>query len=457
MNHPAAAHATARNVHAVIWLVGRRTKALDLIVPAQALRLTGHNHEVDVVIVGAGAAGLATAIFTRRLNRGCVVVLLDGARRPGAKILVSGGNRCNVTNARVTEHDFYGGSAGAIRQVLRALPVSQTVAFFSEIGVPLHEEDHGKLFPDSNRSREVLNALLNESARVGVDRRDDHRVNGVERGQDGFTVHTSHGPITAARVVLATGGQSLPRSGSDGAGYRIAESLGHTIVPPVPALVPLLLDPAGPLDFAAMSGVSHDAEIVVWRDGRAADRLTGALLWTHFGISGPLALNVSRHWTRGEADSRPVQLTLGCLPGRTFEEADEAIRSAVAARPRASTHGVLEGWLPAAVARAVAACAGVDPALGVSSLERDARRRLAHALTALPLPVVGTRGYNVAEVTAGGVVLGEVSPRTMESRRCPGLFLTGEILDVDGRIGGFNFQWAWASAFTAARALSRDV
>ena len=407
-----------------------------------------------MVIVGAGAAGLATAIFTRRLNGSVRVVVLDGARRPGAKILVSGGGRCNVTNARVTERDFCGGSQAAIRRVLRSLPVAETVAFFRDLGVPMHEEPHGKLFPDSSRSRDVLDALLGEAARLGVERLDARRVNAIVRGDEGFVLQTSGGPIPTTRVVLATGGQSVPKSGSDGRGFELARGLGHTIIPPVPALVPLLLDPEAPLSHATLSGISHEAEIAVWIEGRVAERVEGSLLWTHFGISGPAALDVSRHWTRANAEGRAVRLILSFCPGLSFDAADAQLVEFAGVRPRATLLSLLTVFVPSAVAGALLRTLTLDDAAQAGKLTRDGRRRIAHALVEWPLPVIGTRGYNYAEVTAGGVMLAEVNPATLESRVCPGLFLVGEVLDVDGRLGGFNFQWAWASAHTAARTLA---
>jgi len=191
-----------------------------------------------VAIVGAGAAGLATAIFARRFNRARTVVLLDGANAPGAKILVSGGSRCNVTNAAVGERDFNGAAPHLVRRVLRAFGVAETVAFFREIGVPLHEEEHGKLFPDANRSRVVLEALLAEAARCGLQLRAGQRVERVALADGGFLVRTSAGECRARRVVLATGGLSLPKTGSDGAGLRFAAELGHALEPDYPALVP---------------------------------------------------------------------------------------------------------------------------------------------------------------------------------------------------------------------------
>ena len=407
----------------------------------------------DIAIVGAGAAGLATAIFTRRLTTAQRVTLLDGARRPGAKILVSGGGRCNVTNARVDAVDFHGGSQAAIRQVLRSFPVTRTVDFFAGLGVPLHEEERGKLFPDSNRARDVLEALLREGTRVGVERIDACRVTGISRADDGFVLGTTLGDLQARRVVLATGGQSLPKSGSDGVGFELARRLGHTIVPPVPALVPLMLDPAAPLDHASMSGVSHEVELTVWIDNRATARIAGPLLWTHFGISGPAALDSSRHWTRASQQGRLVRLTMNLLPAQSFEAVDAQLVDVGRTRPRTTLQTLVAEWIPAAVAGALLRAAGLEPSSPVGQLARDARRRLAHALVEWPLPVVGTRGYNYAEVTAGGVTLSEVNPKTMESRVCPGLFLVGEVLDIDGRLGGFNFQWAWASAHSAARGL----
>jgi predicted Rossmann fold flavoprotein len=411
----------------------------------------------DVAIVGAGAAGLATAIFTRRLARHQSVVVCEGAKKPGAKILVSGGSRCNVTNASVTDADFWGGRRAIVRRVLRAFPVSETVAFFREIGVRLHEEADGKLFPDSNRARDVLDALLREADNVGAGLLADHRVLDLTRDASGFSVVTARGDIHARAVVIATGGQSLPKSGSDGAGFEMARRLGHTIVPTTPGLVPLVLAQERDLLHRELSGVAHEAELTVWVDGAAAVRLTGAMLWTHFGISGPLALNVSRHWLSPQIEGRTTSLTLNFCPGEQFDEVDARWTAMAAGRPNASVQGTLATMVPASVAAALLRRLAIDGTTVLAHFTRNQRRTLAHSLVAWPLPVVGTRGYNYAEVTAGGVALHEIDPSTMRSRVCPGLSLVGEILNVDGRIGGFNFQWAWASARVAAVALAEPT
>jgi len=381
-------------------------------------------------------------------------VLLDGASHLGAKILVSGGARCNVTNTAVTDADFRGGRRSVIRRVLRGFPVDQTIAFFREIGVHLHEEAGGKLFPDSNRARDVLKALVDEAARADVTILTGTRVSDVAHTADGFHIATNTGDLSATRVVLATGGRSLPKSGSDGAGFDIARRLGHTIVPTTPALVPLLLDHDDHgVMHGELSGVAHEAELTLWIDNAVDIRLTGSLLWTHFGISGPLALNMSRHLLRAILEGRRATLTVSFCPGQTFDTVERWWTSRTAERPQASVSTPLSMLVPASVADALLKRVGVKGATTLAHFARDDRRRLSHALVTWPLRVKGDRGYNYAEVTAGGVSLDEIDPATMTSRVCDGLSLVGEILDVDGRIGGFNFQWAWASARVAAAAL----
>ena len=406
----------------------------------------------DVAIVGAGAAGLAAAIFAGRASRDRSVALLDGARTPGAKILVSGGSRCNVTNVRVDERDFWGGRSTIVRRILRAFPVSDTIAFFRDLGVTLHEEEDGKLFPDSNRARDVLHALLGEAARVGVTLLPGHRVTDVRPDAGGFRLICDRGDRQADRVVLATGGLSLPKSGSDGGGLTIARRLGHTVVETTPALVPLLLAADDPL-HTRLTGVSHDAELAVWIDGAITTRLHGALLWTHFGVSGPVALNASRHWLRAQTDRTPATVTMSFTPGRRFDAVDDAWTRAARDHPRMSLHGRLSDDVPASASAAVLEALSLDGSAVLAQFARSDRRRLVRALVEWPLPVIGSRGYTAAEATAGGVALTEIDPGTMESRLIRGLYLVGEMLDVDGRLGGFNFQWAWASGRVAGRAV----
>ena len=375
---------------------------------------------------------------------------MDGARSPGAKILVSGGSRCNVTNRSVTERDFWGGRPAIIRRVLRAFPVDATIDFFRDLRVPLHEEADGKLFPDSNRARDVLTALLDEARHRGSMLHADCRVLAVARTPDGFSLTTSRGAFHARSVVLATGGQSLPKSGSDGAGYAIARALGHTIVPTTPALAPLVLDADDSL-HRTLSGVAQDVELSIWIDGAVATRLSGALLWTHFGVSGPVALNASRHWLRARIEGRAVRVTACFVPGAQLEAVDDAWTGFGQTRPHTTILSLLSRSVPASMARALLDRLAIAPDGTAAHFSRADRRTLARALVEWTLPVVDTRGYTYAEATAGGVPLTEIDPSTMESRVCRGLFLVGEILDVDGRLGGFNFQWAWSTGNVAGR------
>jgi len=391
----------------------------------------------DVVVVGGGAAGLMASIFASRA--GARVVLLDGAKKIGAKILISGGGRCNVTHYAVSANDF-NGNRNAIAKVLRTFDVPQTIAFFESIGVTLKREETGKLFPTTDRASTVLDALLRAASEVEI--RIDHRVTAIERG---FRVHTNHGVIETPQVILATGGRSIPKTGSDGSGYDLARSLGHTVTPTFPALVPLML-PKGH-ELTSLSGTSVDAELSVREpNGRVIARVRGAMLFTHFGISGPGVLDVSRYWVAaaerrtgfgpsGRAEARPTLLTANLLPGESFESLERALLDEALRNPRATLASVLRGRLPERLL----------PPLVLSKLTKEERRRAIRNLVELDLPIVRDRGFDFAEVTAGGVPLDEIDLATMHSRKCEGLSLCGEILDVDGRIGGFNFQWAWAS------------
>jgi predicted Rossmann fold flavoprotein len=413
------------------------------------------NVTLDLAIVGGGAAGLAAAIFAARRLPGRRIALLDGARRLGAKILVSGGGRCNVTNRAVRASDYWGGDRRFIDSVLRAFSSDDSVRFFDTLGVPLHEESGGKLFPDTNQSRTVLDALLGEVSRLGVDVHAGCRVHGVEAAEGArFALTTTTGLLEARFVLLATGGLSLPKSGSDGCGLAIARALGHSTVPTTPALAPLVL--AGGF-HVPLSGISHEASLTIAAGGGRPTRLRGSLLWTHFGASGPLALDASRHWHRAAIVERAVTARLSFLPDLDFAAVESWLIAAAAARPSAAIRTLLGEWLPAAVAAALVDASGLDPATRLAHLARDDRRTLVHSLVSRDLPVAGSRGYNYAEATAGGVPLGEVDRGTMASKICPGLFFAGEMLDVDGRLGGFNFQWAWSSAFVAARGLEQAL
>lgn len=409
----------------------------------------------EAVIIGAGAAGLAAAIFLARRQTNWRIGLFDGAPKIGAKILISGGGRCNVTNQTVSAADYWGGSPHVIRRVLDRFTVADTVAFFREIGVELKSEpEFGKLFPRSDSARTVLQALIDECRRGGVRLFTGRRVHAIVRSEDGFEIRMSDpaAPVIAAqRVLLATGGQSFPKTGSDGTGFRLAQSLGHGLVPPIPALAALVLDGSF---HSQLSGVTVDVELAARVEGRRVYQRRGPLLWTHFGVSGPEAMNVSRIWHRAKLENHPTMIVANLAPGETAETIDTWLRARSAQNPRTMLASALAERIPARIAVALLGLTNA-PDVPLAHLSREIRRAIANALTEFPLAVRDSRGFAHAEATAGGIPLSEINPTTFESRCCPQLFFAGEILDVDGRIGGFNFQWAWSSAFVAAAGMGQ--
>ena len=403
---------------------------------------------VDLAVVGAGAAGLFAAVWAARAAPGARVVAFDGARTLGAKILVAGGGRCNVTHHAVNERDYHGSSQPAIRNILRRFSVDDTVAFFRELGVELKREETGKLFPTTDSARTVLAALLRAADTARAEVRHPWRIDTiVPDTSGGFLLNSANHPVVrAARVILAAGGKSLPKSGSDGAGERLARSLGLPITRRVfPALVPLTMDTEHFL--CALSGVAFPAQVRVHAGtGKVLASTTGAVLCTHFGLSGPAILDISRSLLDAHLDDPGAHLRLAALPGVTPEALDRELTDLGKRPPLAY---LKSRGLPERLAVALCSLAGVAPLEPAASVRREARRALGRALTDLTVPAIDPRGWNYAEVTAGGVPLSALHLKTMEARDVGGLHLCGEVCDVDGRIGGFNFQGAWAGGYIA--------
>ncbi len=400
------------------------------------------SEKCDVAIIGAGAAGLMAGIWAARTHPSRKIVALDGAKKLGAKILVAGGGRCNVTHEEVEAEAYAGGSRNAIRKVLLRFDVLETIRFFREIGVTLKIEETGKLFPTTNEAETVLNALLHAAKPVSV--RPDHRVTALEKDEEGFLVSGAWGTLRARSVILATGGRALPKSGSDGGGYAFAQALGHSLTERIfPALVPLILPPSH--FITTLPGVTLYTTLEVRSgSGKKLASFTDSTLCTHFGLSGPAVLDISRYYLDAKADDPDATLVVNWLPGRSSEVVERDLLEL----DRSSPLRYLSE-LPERLARVLLREAGIEPSTRVSQISRPARQRLIRTLTEMPLPITGDRGFTYAEVTAGGVPLDEIRLETMESRLCPGLFLCGEICDVDGRIGGYNFQWAWSSGYVA--------
>lgn len=404
------------------------------------------NNEVEIAVIGGGAAGLMAAIQAGR--SGCKsVTVLDGARRIGAKILISGGGRCNVTHHSVDASAFAGSDRRSIDRILRRLGVPRTIQFFREIGVELKQESTGKLFPVTDRASTVLDALLKAARVAGVQILCTHRVEKVQVLGTAFQVSGSWGDLKAKRVILATGGRSVPETGSDGHGYQIVKSLGHSLTPSIfPGLVPLTV---GEESFIRkLPGVSVNASVILKSGtGRKIVSFTNSILLTHFGLSGPGILDISRYVIDARSKDGDARLILDWLP----EISMEMLQKEMLASGSLTAFTYLRKVLPDRLAEALVRNAGIARPVRINQLKREERKTLLSTLKDFRVPLTGNRGFRYAEVTAGGVPLSEINLKTMESLIQSRLYLCGEICDVDGRIGGFNFQWAWASGFVAGK------
>jgi predicted flavoprotein YhiN len=439
-----------------------------------------------IAVVGGGAAGFMAAIAAAeaRATSGAPVrvVLIERTPDGGRKILISGGGRCNVLPSELDPARYVTDSSpNTLRKILTSWPLAEQRAFFERgLGIPLaREEETGKLFPVSNRARDVRDALVEEARRLGVELWMGVSVEGIERveaggaepggADDGSGAGLGQGwrlrvapwrsaegaprELRADAVILATGGLSVPATGSDGWGLRWLEALGHTVHPIYPALTPLLLDP--PV-HGGLAGVSLSVRIEVDpgpQRGEGAGSVAGGFLFTHRGYSGPTVLNVS-HWATRTGKTRPRTLRVQ-WSGEDRDTWDARLR---AAQGGGAVGPLLRRSLPQRLADHLLHETGVASDLPLGQLSRPDREALATALGGYPLSWSGDEGYKKAEVTGGGVALSEVDPRTLESRVADGLFLCGEVLDVFGPIGGYNFAWAWASGRLAgqgAMALAR--
>jgi len=422
----------------------------------------------DCIIIGAGAAGLMTAIAAAKNGPGLKILLLDGQKKTGAKILMSGGTRCNVTNKEVSEKDYNSHQLMRVRNILRAFDNRQAIRFFNDLGVELVLEATQKYFPTTHSGKTVLDALVAECTKQSVEIKNEHKVLAVAVEGGIFTIKGEGFTYQTRTVALTTGGLSYPTTGSDGTGYRIAQSFGHTVLDTMPALTPLTTDDA---DFKKLSGISLPVVLTLFVTGKKHKTIRDDFLFTHLGFSGPAALDISRHWLAAEllqiqaapvaevngAKEEQPQLFANFLPSQNTERFEVFVHKAQEQHPKKSLKNFLSGLLPERLAYALLAKAGIDGTRLLNQLAKEARRKLVMVCTHYPLAVSGVVGYSKAEVTAGGVDLAEADPKTLESKYQSGLFFAGEILDVDGRIGGFNFQWAWASGHAAGTAIAEHL
>jgi predicted Rossmann fold flavoprotein len=400
----------------------------------------------DVIAIGAGAAGLMAAV--RAAERGWRTLLLEKNHKPGVKILMSGGTRCNITHATDNHGivEAFGPPGRFLHSALAALTVEDTVGFFEAEGVATKVEETGKIFPVSNKATDVLAALLKRLERSGACLALDEPVVDLQR-QDGCMILTTPRRVLGAgKVILTSGGQSYPGSGTTGDGYRWAGQIGHTIIPPRPALVPI----TSSLPWVeALRGVTLPDVIVRILDGqRCLAVRRGSLLFAHFGLSGPVMLDVSRV-VSGHLRPETLILEIDLLPGMPEDALTSFLKTESAASGKKQLAGVLAVHLPRRVCDTLLQLCGLPVDRKAAPLTREDRTGLVQSIKHLGVPITGTLGFKKAEVTAGGIALDEVDSRTMQSKLVPELWIAGEVLDLDGPIGGYNFQAAWSTGWLA--------
>ncbi len=393
----------------------------------------------DAVVIGAGAAGLFCAGMAGQ--RGARVLLLDHSPKVAEKIRISGGGRCNFTNREAGPANFLSENPHFCRSALARYTPADFVALVQRHRIPFHEKHKGQLFCDDS-SEEIIGMLLRECEAGGVVRRQPCAVQAVRHSAGRFELDTDAGVVQAPRLVVATGGLSIPKIGATDFGYRIAKQFGHRVVEPRPALVPLTFAEADWAPFVTLAGVSLPVSIATGA-GKARGEFLEDLLFTHRGLSGPAVLQISSFWRAGQ----PLRIDL--LPGQDL--AQTLIDAKAVSRRQLGN--VLAEHLPQRLADAWLANAGLPAHRPMPELRDRDLAALAERLQRWELTPDGSEGWRKAEVTAGGVDTRELSSQTMESKLVPGLHFVGEVVDVTGWLGGYNFQWAWASAAACAQAL----
>ena len=398
--------------------------------------MVSSNHSrFDVIIIGAGAAGMLCAALAGQ--RGRSVLLIDHYHRLGEKIRISGGGRCNFTNIHTGPDNFLSQNPHFCRSALARYTPRDFIKLVESHGIAYHEKTLGQLFCD-NSATDIIQMLKTECDRGQVKWRMPCAVSGVVRAGEGYEVHTEQGPVTAASLVIATGGLSVPKIGATPFGYKLAEQFGLKVVPPRPALVPLSFDPQTLERYGDLSGISLDAEVRC-----NGGHFREAILLTHRGISGPAILQISSYWQDGPAKN-PVHINLLADPAQAGWLRGQRTS-------KAQFNNVLAEIFPKRFAQQWSEAQAL-----VKPNNQFTDRAYADAIAALEdwqVKPSGTLGYNKAEVTLGGVDTNGLSSKTMEATSVKGLYFIGEVMDVTGHLGGFNFQWAWASAFAAAQAL----
>ena len=401
-----------------------------------------------VVVVGGGASGLMASLIL--LSQGVPVTVLERMDRVGKKLLATGNGRCNLTNLSCDPRRFHGAPRGFLEQVLASFPVEKTLLFFRNLGLEWHEEEEGKVFPLCGQASAVLDTLRFEGERLGMKVLASHELTALRKERSGFRLETPSGFLQAQRVLMACGGKASPQLGSNGRGYELLRLLGHTLIEPFPALVQLRS--SSPY-LGALQGQKWRGRLLLKEGREIRGEASGEVLFTSYGLSGPPVLALSREASRLLLDKRLPTVSLDLFPELSLQETVHLLERRRAVRPGTPLSERMVGLLPKRFLLPLLREASIDPSQSSPSPTPQEALRLAETVKTWSFPVTGTLGWKESQVTAGGIDTQEVNPESLESRILPGLFLCGEVLDVDGDCGGFNLQWAWSSGYTAARGL----
>lgn len=400
----------------------------------------------QIIVIGGGAAGLVAAIVAAR--GGARVTVLERMQRVGKKLLATGNGRCNLSNRRLDTSRYHGVRPGFVEGVFAQFGLDETLRFFESLGVPVAEEEDGKLFPASRQASSVLDVLRYEMSQLGVTEVCDVIVQAVQPRDGGFRCICGDGQtFDADAVVVCAGGKSSPNLGSNGGGYKIAQALGHTIIEPFPALVQVHLD--APY-LNQLAGVGIEGEAQAWVDGKLQRTETGEILFAKYGVSGTAILQLSRPISESTQRGRLTEIRLDLFPALTHAALTDVLQERIAKNTRKPADFCFVGFIHKRLIPILLRLAGVqDLQRPCGELSREEIERIAKTMKEWTIPCTGTQSWMFSQVTAGGVDVREVDPDTLESKRVPGVHFAGEVLDIDGDSGGFNLQWAWSSGAVA--------
>lgn len=412
-------------------------------------------HSFDTIIIGGGAAGMMAAFSVKKHHPNDSVIILDQTFELGRKLLISGSGRGNLTNNNLANgpRDFFHGNKNVIDSIFKQFSYSDIVQFFDNLGIPLYEEKKtgkGKLFPVMDHAKTVRNILVDALVEKGVSIFYNAVVTGIKRADEVWIITTKNEVFTAKKIILTCGGKTYPALGSDGSGYTLATSVGHTIIPPVVSAVPLVSK--NPLSHL-LQGEKYIMQVTSIIDGKEIQTITGEVLFAQYGFSGPAILDISRDISVriNREGKKDTAVRLAFLPDTSTEEAMLLLQKRFEKHPSYPVSHCLWGLFTEKISGAVCAVADIPKDRKAGEVTEHEMQRLLTALTASTVSVTDTRGWNEGEFTAGGVDTTEVHPQTLESTKAKGLYFAGEILDVDGPVGGYNLSWSWASGWVAGK------